>query len=94
MKKALCVVMLVMASTCVAVPAAQAGQPCVSSREFRQVHKGMAQARVHRIFDTPGHRNAHSGNIEVRGYRPCASLRAVSVTYSRDRVQTKRKISR
>jgi hypothetical protein len=89
MKKVLCAVTLVLASTVVAVPTAHAGQHCVSRLEYLLVHRGMSKVRVHDIFDTSGHRSNGNRRYEVRSYRTCAPRSAVSVVYGRGRVRSK-----
>jgi hypothetical protein len=67
-------------------PVALADTPgCVTHSEYRHVHKGMKKTRVHRIFDTIGHRDAiaHSGGYtsEIRSYKTCSPYSAVSIAY-------------
>jgi hypothetical protein len=93
MRKTLCAAAVVMASTVLAVPAAHAGPPCVTKREYHAVHHGMSLRRVHRIFDTRGHRSAFAQirgrTIEIRSYRPCRRHSAVAVSYRNRRVSSK-----
>lgn len=82
MKKFLSVLVIVLASVTLAVPAAQANAPaCASRREARHVHQGMSVVRVRRIFDTAGHVASRTGRTTIRSYRPCRRLHAVSVAY-------------
>lgn len=94
MRMSICALALV--ATCIGIgaPVAYASSPsCVTRAEYRQVHNGMRQWRVHRIFDTRGHRDAIAGpsghRVEVRGYRGCPRHSAVSVSYRRHRVTAK-----
>ncbi len=70
---------------------AQAG--CVSQAEFRQVKRGMSKAKVHRIFDTAGRRDAisHGGGFtfEIRSYKACSKYGAVSVGYTNGKLESK-----
>jgi hypothetical protein len=94
MRKNICALALVVASIGIGAPAAYADSPgCVTKPEYRRVHDGMRQGRVHRIFDTRGRRDTvHSGGgvvIEVRSYRTCRRDSAVSVSYRNRRVTAK-----
>jgi Ni/Co efflux regulator RcnB len=94
MRKTICAVALVVASIGIGAPTAYADTPrCVTKAEYRRVHDGMRRARVHRIFDTRGHRDAIAGSgptlTEVRGYRTCRRGSAVSVSYRNRRVTAK-----
>ena len=67
---------------------AQADTPgCVTRAEYRAVTKGMTKARVHKIFDTDGRRQAISTSggyaFEIRSYKTCAPYSAVSVGFEK-----------
>ena len=69
-------------ATVTATPAGAATsdtRPCVSRAEYRQVHRGMTQTRVHAIFDTRGARGEAS-----RHYRACGGRRTVVIDYTFD----------
>jgi hypothetical protein len=90
MKKLICALVLAVATVGLGAPVAQADtRGCVSRSEFQRVHHRMGKARVHRIFDTRGHRDVRVGRIEIRGYRTCSRHGAVSVSYRRKRVTAK-----
>lgn len=78
-----------------ALPATADTPGCVVRKEFRQVHNGLTQARVHRIFDTSGTLTSvvvvGGARHEVRNYRAChrPGLSFVSVHFSRGRVVAK-----
>jgi hypothetical protein len=89
MRKTICALALVVTSIGIGVPAAYADSPgCVSQAEFRRVHNGMRQWRVHRIFDTRG-RHVTGQVVELRSYRACPRNSAVSVSYNHRRVAAK-----
>lgn len=73
-----------------AAPAAGAyADRCVTKAEYRQVRPGMAKARVHAIFGTPGNKLG-LGLDEIRRYSTCESGGFVQVIYSeRGRVISK-----
>lgn len=79
------IVMLTVIGGMFAMPvSAQADSPgCVVRAEFRRVHDGMPTARVHRIFDTAGHRSSVTvvgGQVHVaRDYRACLRPRRAFV---------------
>lgn len=62
---------------------AEADTPgCVSKREFNRVSVGMAQARVHRIFDTAGEQTGLGAPNVLYYYKSCRSAGGVvQVTY-------------
>jgi len=66
---------------------------CVSQSDFRQARNGFGKARVHRLFDTAGRRDAisHAGGYAVvlRSYRACTRFGAVSVVFENGRLSTK-----
>src|SRR4051794_12575529 len=74
----------------VAMPADAAtsdARPCATRGEYRQVRRGMTQARVHAIFDSAGVPGEAS-----RHYRACGGDRMVVIDYTFDapkRVQAK-----
>lgn len=78
--------------TAIAAPA-EAATGCVTQREFAKVKKGMAKAKVHRVFGTKGKRDAiaRSGGYtsEVRSYRSCAAYGAVAVSFLNGRLAAK-----
>ncbi len=74
--------------------AAAADTPgCVTRAEYRNVHKGMTKARVARIFDTAGKRDAfaRSGQYtsEIRSYNTCSKYSAVAISYGNGRLDAK-----
>lgn len=94
MKKLLCALAFAVASIGVGVPAAQADTPrCVTKAEYRQVHRGMAKGRVHRVFDVRGRRVAFSKHrrvtSEIRRYRTCRRRSAVSIAFGNGRLTAK-----
>ena len=77
-----------LAGSLLAIPTASADTPgCVTRAEYRKVQKGDTKARVHRIFDTTGHREtiAHSGRYrtEIRSYDTCSPYSAVSIAWDK-----------
>ena len=54
-------------------------RPCVSRAEYRQVHRGMTQTRVHAIFDFRGALGEASQH-----YRACGGRRTVVIVYTFD----------
>jgi hypothetical protein len=99
MKRTLCALVLAVASIGVIAPPADAGNSrCVTRAEYRAVHNGMLKGRVHRIFDTRGHRVAFAQTrrftSEVRSYRACSRRTAVSVSYANRRVSAKARVRR
>lgn len=64
----------------------------MTANEFAQVHRGMSQRSVHRIFGTTGQRdwirrrNGHVG--EVRSYGSCDDYGGATVRYRDGRVLT------
>ena len=93
MRKILCAVTLAVACLGIGVSPAQAAHGCVTRAEYHAVHFGMTKGRVHRIFDTAGHRSAFikaAGiTTEVRGYRACRRHTGVSVAYLNGKLKTK-----
>jgi hypothetical protein len=81
------------ALTLAPAPASADTGGCVTKTEFRKVHKGMKKQRVHRIFDTRGHRDAfaQSGGhtAEIRSYRTCSPYSAVAISYGDGRLDGK-----
>jgi hypothetical protein len=72
---------------------ASAQESCVTRAEFRNVHRGMSKAAVHRVFDTSGRRSAisHAGGytFEIRSYRACTQFGAISIGFENGRLQSK-----
>ena len=72
-----------------ALPAAADTPGCVTSFEYRAVHKDYSIARVHRIFDTHGRTigGAIGGGFtsQVRSYRMCRRHSSVVIQYDRSR---------
>lgn len=69
-------------------PAASADTgTCVTRTEYRQVSRGMTKAKVHRIFDIDGKRQAiaRSGGYvsEIRNYKTCSQYSAVSIAWDK-----------
>jgi hypothetical protein len=94
MKKLIGACAVAVASVGLIAPTAYADTPgCVTRAEYRHVHKGMAKARVHRIFDVDGKRQAiaHSGGStsEIRSYRTCIRFSSVAVSYGNGHVNGK-----
>jgi len=53
-------------------PASAAGSPgCVTRAEYRQVHRGMSQARVRHIFETRGEFDSGHAGGYTRWYGAC-----------------------
>lgn len=69
-------------------PASADTEGCVTRAEYRKVHRGDTKARVHRIFDTAGHRDAISSSggyrSEIRSYHTCSRFSAVSISWEKN----------
>ncbi len=97
MKKVLCALALVVSclsgAAATAPPAQADSRTCVSKSEYRRVHEGMRQRRVHRVFGTRGRRvvyaQYHGYSAEIRRYRGCARRSRVSVAYGNHRLKSK-----
>jgi hypothetical protein len=76
-----------------APPALADSRPCVSKSEFKRVHEGTRQRRVHRVFGTRGRRvayaQAYGYSAEIRRYRGCKRRTRVSVAYGNRRLRSK-----
>lgn len=68
---------------------------CVTHKEYRAVHIGMAKKRVHHIFDTRGHQisafTVGGDHYETREYKPCtdAQYGFVDIDYVNSHVDSK-----
>jgi hypothetical protein len=58
-----------------ATPAAADTPRCVTHKEYRQVHRGMKKARVHRIFDFRGEFADGAAGGYTRFYGSCEARR-------------------
>ncbi|QBR91400.1 hypothetical protein [Nocardioides euryhalodurans] len=90
MKRRLVTVLIALTGFAVVAPMAPATADtpsCVSRSEFRKVRQNMSKAKVHRIFDVDGRREAisHSGayHAQVRSYKGCGQGSYVSVAFDK-----------
>ena len=64
-------------------PPASADTPrCVSRHEYQRIAQGMAMAKVHKIFDTPGVQTGLGAPNELRYYETCTGRGVIQVVFT------------
>jgi len=88
MKLMLSLLFVICSVLAVPTPAAADTPGCVARSEYQQVHAGMAELQVQRIFDTGGRSVSTARGHDVRVYRACVRPRLayVSVHFSNGHV--------